>query len=61
MTVSYTRKVGANNNRARLWLEGRHLDAAGLSHGITWSLLRTETGLIIQAEPDGKRRIAGNP
>ncbi len=57
--ITFTRRIGRNRSRARLWIEGKHLTAAGLSHGTLWTLNQTEDGLTIQADPQGRRRIAG--
>lgn len=59
--VTITRRIGSNRGRARLWIEGQHLQAAGLPHGTLWTLTATDTGLTIAADPNGKRRIAGGP
>ncbi len=55
----FTRKIGRNRGKPRLWIEGKHLNAAGLAHGTLWTLEQTDSGLIIKADPNGKRRIAG--
>ncbi len=60
-TVTIQRRIGRNRGRARLWLEGKHLDAAGLPHGTHWRLDQTDTGLVLSKDPDGRRRIAGRP
>ncbi|MCU9840523.1 hypothetical protein OEZ49_22500 [Ruegeria sp. WL0004] len=61
MTASFTRKIGSNRGKPRLWIEGAHLTAAGLLHGTRWTLTKTDSGLTIAADPEGKRRIAGKP
>ena len=60
-TIEFTRKIGQNRGKSRLWIEGKHLIAAGLAHGTRWTLTPTDTGLTIQADPEGRRRIAGGP
>ncbi|WP_058278439.1 hypothetical protein [Ruegeria atlantica] len=45
----------------RLWIEGKHLQAAGLAHGTRCALVQTDTGLMLRADPYGLRRVAGKP
>lgn len=33
---TYTRKIGLNRGKPRLWLEGKILDDNGFKHGTVW-------------------------
>ncbi|WP_425044143.1 hypothetical protein [Primorskyibacter sp. S87] len=59
--ITVQRKIGQNRGKPRLWLEGKHLVAAGLDHGTRWTLIPTDTGFTIQRDADGARRVAGKP
>ena len=61
MTIKFTRKIGQNRGKPRLWIEGKHLIDSGLTHGTMWDLRPNETGFEIVATASGKRRIAGKP
>lgn len=61
MSKQYTRKIGLNRGKARLWLEGAILSDNGFSHGDTWELVQEEGELRLKATQGGSRRIAGKP
>jgi DNA (cytosine-5)-methyltransferase 1 len=54
-----TRKIGSNKGRPRLWIEGAHLVAAGFARGDNWTLRQTRTGLVIDKDVEGSRRVSG--
>lgn len=56
-----TRKIGRNRGKPRLWIEGKVLVEAGLTHGTAWELVPVNGGLLIQRSAAGKRKIAGKP
>jgi hypothetical protein len=53
-----TRKIGKNRGRARLWIEGKSLLSEGWRVGRRFNI---EFGakIVLTADPDGKRKIAG--
>lgn len=59
MNTSAKRKIGTNRGKARLWLEGKLLEASGWARGTRYNA-RFEKGVIVyeQAE-DGARSVAG--
>lgn len=65
MKTTYTRKIGLNRGKARLWLEGAILSANGFYHGALWGVAkRDENGspvLDLVAGQLGDRQIAGMP
>lgn len=58
-TKTYTRKVGLNRGKPRIWLEGLILSVNGFHHGDTWEASRDGRKLILKASKGGSRRIAG--
>lgn len=62
-----TRKLGSNRGALRLWLERKILSNAGFKNGDRWTLVETQLVigdngyplLMIKADPQGKRKIAG--
>lgn len=64
-----TRKLGFNRGSLRLWLERQILSTAGFRKGDRWSLIETQEVigdngypmLLIKADPQGARKIAGTP
>ena len=51
--------VRANKGRARIWIEGARLSAAGFTHHATYNVMATGNiiGLVLAA--DGKRKVSG--
>lgn len=62
-TTTFTRNIGLNRGKPRLWIEGNHLVRAGLDHGSRWNLIPNADGVgfTIQNDPEGERKIAGKP
>lgn len=58
-TTTYTRKVGLNRGKPRLWLEGKVLSDNGFSCGSPWLLQQVGTGLVLHVTPEGNRKVAG--
>ena len=58
---TYTRKIGQNRGKPRLWLEGQILNLNGFPHGMRFDIINEKNTLIITANIDGKRKIAGKP
>jgi len=56
-TQSYT--VRANKGRARIWLEGKRLTAAGFAVGARFSPEVIEGALVLRLDPNGSRRVSG--
>ena len=61
MNKQYTRKIGMNRGKVRLWLEGAILNTSGFKHGDRFDLVNNGTTIVITNNPDGKRKIAGKP
>jgi DNA (cytosine-5)-methyltransferase 1 len=59
MSKTYTRKIGLNRGKPRLWLEGSILNDNGFTHKAPWTVGRDKDGLYINATPTGDRLIAG--
>ena len=53
--------VGMNRGKARLWIEGNWLAAAGFTRGMAYTVRpMPENGmLLIYADPAGARKVAG--
>lgn len=63
-TITITRKIGRNRGKPRLWIEGKALLDAGLTHGARWNLhpcVLPSHSLEIALNNCGKRRVAGTP
>lgn len=56
---TYTRKVGLNRGKPRLWLEGKILADNGFTCGSPWLLQQVGSSLILHATPGGDRKVAG--
>jgi len=57
---TYTRKIGTNRGRPRLWLEGAILSENGFKHGDRWDIsIDVKAAMIITLSEKGKRKIAG--
>lgn len=57
----FTRKIGSNRGKPRLWLEGAILQQAGFTHSTRWTLTTSEDRLDLKVDPDGKRKVSGRP
>lgn len=61
--TKYTRTIGTNRGKQRLWLECLILSANGFAHGAPWRLevQKAGTGACIDlvADPEGTRKVAG--
>ena len=58
---TYTRKIGTNRGRPRLWLEGAILSENGFKHGDMWDIAAdVKAAMIIHLSETGKRKIAGS-
>ena len=55
----YTRKIGSNRGKRRLWLEGAILLESGFTHKASFRVTATDKGLRIELSADGNRNIAG--
>jgi DNA (cytosine-5)-methyltransferase 1 len=59
-TNTYTRKIGQNRGKPRLWLEGSILLDHGFHHGCSWEAVRVSPDeLRLKAGPLGGRKVAG--
>ena len=56
-TQLYT--VRSNRNRARIWIEGARLSAAGFTHGARYNVMATANILALTLADDGARKVAG--
>ena len=56
-----TRKIGMNKGKNRIWLEGAILTDNGIKHGMRFTVVNSPNTLMILTDPNGKRKIAGNP
>jgi DNA (cytosine-5)-methyltransferase 1 len=57
---TYTRKIGQNRGKPRLWLEGAILLDSGFKHQAQWDVVRvSDVELLLRAWPQGGRLIAG--
>jgi DNA (cytosine-5)-methyltransferase 1 len=60
MHKTYTRKIGQNRGKPRLWLEGAILLDSGFKHQATWDVVRvSDVELLLRVSTKGSRRIAG--
>ena len=63
---TFTRKIGLNRGKPRLWLEGKILDDNGFKHGTVWDAVVFPDptnpewpSIDLVAGPLGKRKVAG--
>jgi len=56
-TQSYI--VRANKGRARIWLEGKRLTAAGFAVGSRFNIEVIEGALVLRLDASGSRRVSG--
>lgn len=59
--ATYTRNIGRNRGRPRLWLEKAILTDNGFSHGQQFKVINEKDRMIIQLDPMGDRKVAGKP
>lgn len=57
--TTYTRKIGQNRGKPRLWLEGVILSEHGFPHGTRWIIAKQPPFLLLLADPNGDRKVAG--
>jgi hypothetical protein len=57
--MTKTIRLGMNRGNPRLWLEGPVLANAGFTRGARYSVLITDSGIIMELNQEGKRRVAG--
>lgn len=61
MSKTYTRKIGTNRGKQRLWLEGAILKDNGFTHKAPWEVTVLEDGTVeLRATTKGTRLIAGS-
>jgi hypothetical protein len=58
---SFTRKIGRNKGKPRLWLEGAILQDHGFTQGSRFDLIHTATGFTLELSSDGARKVSGKP
>ncbi len=51
--------VRANKGRARIWIEGARLSAAGFTHHATYNVTSANSATILTLASDGKRKVSG--
>lgn len=51
--------VRANKGRARIWLEGKRLTAAGFAVGDRFTIDVIEGALVLRLDPNGSRKVSG--
>lgn len=56
--VSY-QKIGTNKNRARLWIEGVKLNAAGFTRGMRYRIEFQDGAMCLIKDPEGSRIVSG--
>lgn len=59
MTTTYTRKIGRNRGKPRLWIEGALLVSAGFKPGDRYHLHFGTMATSIGWCPDGARKVSG--
>lgn len=59
MSKTYTRKIGTNRGKQRLWLEGAVLLDNGFTHKSPWEVSSDAQGLHLKATVKGPRLVAG--
>ena len=53
--------VRANKGRARIWIEGARLSAAGFTHHAAYNVTSANSATILSLASDGKRKVSGAP
>jgi len=53
------RKIGQNRGRARVWLEGKFLTAAGWTRGTRYDVCTTAGQIVLSRSPNGARKVCG--
>lgn len=56
--VSY-QKIGKTRERARLWMEGEKLKAAGFVRDARYDITTTPQGLLLRLDPKGSHKVSG--
>lgn len=59
--ATFTRKIGRNRGKPRLWLEGAILQSSGFHHGTRFSVSfdAPQRTIMITRTDEGTRRVAG--
>jgi len=58
-TTTTTRKIGSNRGKARLWIEGMVLQAAGWTRGKRYNCSFNDGCIVYEAHEEGSRAVAG--
>jgi DNA (cytosine-5)-methyltransferase 1 len=59
---TFSRNLGLNKGKRRLFLEGAVLSENGINHGHRWNIISNgDNHIIVNIDPNGKRKIAGSP
>ena len=56
---TFTRKIGMNRMKVRLWIEGAILNTNGFEHGKRFNVENANGRMTITVSLDGKRKISG--
>jgi hypothetical protein len=56
---TYTRKIGANRGKPRLWLEGPILSESDWKHGDRFNISFLPDSIVLIKADEGARRVAG--
>ena len=59
--MTYTRKLGSNRGKTRLWLEGNILSDKGWECGNRFDVILIDGVLKYAKNTEGKRKVAGKP
>lgn len=57
--MTYSRKIGSNKGKARVWLEGACLADAGWTRGDRFSVVMQSGRIVYRRDSAGARRVAG--
>ena len=59
--TTYTRNIGQNRGKPRLWLEKAILENSGFPFGTSFDVVNINDCITIEAKTDGHRRVSGAP
>lgn len=59
--ATYTRNIGRNRGRPRLWLEKAILTDNGFNHGDRFNVTNEPDRMVLQVDDLGARKVAGKP
>jgi len=51
--------VRANKGKARIWLEGKRLTAAGFTQGTRYHVSHVSDGMVLGTDPEGAKKVSG--